>query len=386
MRRSVCCTCMYALTLLAPNTILGSRVLGDQSSEGSVAVDTKRFEFQRAGFVAGREKIRTCVFTGRIESAVETSDGIRNRFDLFRCWRDYERDLIRFERTNPLEFDGSDSQDFRKWRGIIQNSDGCLLWDNHRLEIHPKERRAAQFSSVGLFDVRTVGLFGYQEFNGASVLVSDFVHASNRFLAFEESAIIDEASVPEGTLLRITGSNGKVADFHVEYLIQGAPEFVPLHRRIFAPNGTEPSVNYLEDTIEWGSVNEIVIPLQIDMIARELSAKRFSRAIAVSIQWESVNSPIPAEIFSRDGWTLPTGTNVYSRADEHPILEEVVGLSDRDALLESSLGSSTPEAKQVEPIKSNRLYKTVAVNLAIVAILGYLRFRRIRKQSRKTLV
>jgi hypothetical protein len=119
--------------------------------------------------------------------------------------------------------------------------------------------------------------------------------------------------------------------------------------------------------------NGVFVPKVLDA---ETFTRSMTRRITVSVEWDSVNEPIPEATFTPTGMNLASGTHVVDRTLGPPIVEKIVG---RD-VPESLLRANRDAAMVVHPARSSRITLVLIWSSGVLLVI-FVAFRFFRMRT-----
>ncbi len=291
------------------------------------------------------------------------------------CAFDHESGLLRFDRReaqSTIDSAGKTASDpvtrqSRLWR----NSESIAHWrEIHQpgepsLEIHPLSYKPRRTTET-LFDIRAVGMLYWLSFFDNSQ-VEEVLES----LMFVPAEPVEE----RGGQYRLVW---ELDDHRRTLWVDAKRGFTPTKMIIEdkAGEGWDPEP-LLENKTSWRQVDGVWVPEAfmirmrnklVERIAegKLRSAGETSTSYHLAFEWESVNAPLPDNLFSYKKQELPRGTYVVDFRSGEPIIAEVIGA-------DSSLPPS-PQSKQ-ESWGLSRFLLVLGSILVLAAVLMALAWR-----------
>lgn len=271
------------------------------------AAETTRF--LHAGMTAARHQLRSGIFraSGNWTEAHDSGEVIKSSWEVY-CAFDYDSDAFRFDQELQLPL--ALPEGVRPGKVPIRlatvktkvafSTDGAVYWCDD--ESGMVELWGDSFETnprLKVFDVRSVGLLGVFSF-GNRVSVDEICDIRSRLKVRD----VTQHSGVQRILYEAVESKVLIA-----LSIDESEGFTPIRTEIrdLAEVGSNPTFEQAEvvedDSVTWKLIDGVQVPESMQLVAgtdrRELA-----------FEWESVNKPIPDELFQKEGLGLPGETFV----------------------------------------------------------------------------
>ncbi|MDA1053650.1 MAG: hypothetical protein O3C40_24645 [Planctomycetota bacterium] len=265
--------------------------------------------FVFSGMTAEREKLRSGVFRAsgvrrdRFSSGVHEAD-----WDIFGAF-DQGGEYYRFDQYLPLQRNDGLPQDSmpemadlldRDAMRFVRTPDRKLFWyaRNQDLAIYPLDRESDPILKA--FDVRALGLAGPISMD-----------AGRTYQTMVQTFLSRDAPVVERLANRVTTISYVVmgGELRETLWIDEKRGYVPFRTELrinipdFPRSASFPDTEHYEQEIEvgWDNRGGTWVPISVSANTKTIS-------LELAFDWESVNQPVPADLFTPEGLKVPDHT------------------------------------------------------------------------------
>jgi len=306
-----------------------SCVLNESSAAYGDSSQAKVRDYVLTGIREHRMKLQQGMFRANgIKKYESKVDGrLEGKVDIF-CSFDFTAGLFRFDRAEPGMRASSrhDTKEQRKSWEEVQDGGKYVKTPTSTIS-YPEGSGAASILPSGRpspafikpFDPRAVGLYTWANLEAGTSF--EEIHS---FLARQEyqSAVQDGPSV-----FRLECVSRGAIDIQYRLWIDEQRGFAPIRLEIRRSDMRKPAQWREPDVINeasWERRNDVWVPRTFRI--RQVLRGFLSETYELAFQWESINSPQPPELFTKEGLDLKTGTYFMDARSGKPLVVGAAGM------------------------------------------------------------
>ena len=323
-------------------------------------VDREEAVFALMAMKDSRERLISGVF--RASGRAQSGDDYTRALDVYQAF-DYSADLYRMDETETVLGERArreaDPRRNVRTEKFARNRDASTHFLGRQdVEIERPEHRPQP--SFTVFDVRTVGIMSWSAFKrGAS-----FADLFPKLLERKITVFSQEAN----GLIKIAWEMGESREAQLIVWLDSKRGHSPVRLELRVRMNPEDEWSAIKATSEatWEEVNGVWVPKTVVLVNHFNATKTYELAF----EWESVNEPVPAKLFTWHGFDLPSHTLILDNRLGTPIQLGHVG--DFVAPVESA----------AESTGRTRIAIVVAtLSAAVILLMVFLRWRRGRAKA-----
>lgn len=290
--------------------------------------DDNSKQFLMMGMKDNFDRLQRGVFqaTGRFTDRSPDFGDLEGEVTLFSAF-DFQKDWLRFDRSEPVRKHASPNS--KTWVSELQGGrfahtpEGSVQWHLGTTIAGIKRASEAPSSLIRPFDIRSLGIY----FGNGLSKGYPFRELHARYLEYPlERVVSTQNGIHQLTFLLKPYPDQRQGDVRVVLWIDEKAGFSPIRtewteRDLRDLNAWKPSMEVNETTYQL--VSEVWVPRTY---RTERRSDKVSQCLELAFEWQSVNQPVPRELFTKEGLELKTGTSYMDTTSGKPIVVGAAGV------------------------------------------------------------